>query len=182
MAVRNKTKFIANEVYYITFTILDWKELFINDKYCNLVYKWFDYMKDKYGNKINGYVIMPNHLHALIYLTDKSPKLSVLIQNAKRFMAYEIIDLLAADGKVALLEYFKIKPNKKKAKHEVFQPRYDSLLIQTEKMFLQKLHYIHNNPCQEKWSLADNPEDYKYSSAANYIENSGIYEIDMVDF
>jgi len=49
-------------------------------------------------------------------------------------------------------------------------------------MFLQKLNYIHNNPCQEKWNLANNPEDYKYSSAANYIENSGIYEVDLVDF
>jgi len=109
MAVRNKTDFIADEIYYITFTILGWKEIFINDKYCDLVYKWFDYVKDKYGNKINGYVIMPNHLHTLMHITDNSPKLSVLIQNAKRFMAYEIIDLLASEEKTTLAEYFEIK-------------------------------------------------------------------------
>ncbi len=182
MAVRNKTNFIANELYYITFTILGWKEIFINDKFCDIAYKWFYYAKDKYGNKINGYVIMPNHLHVLMRITDKSPKLSILIMNAKRFMAYEIIDLLEADKKMELLEYFKIEPNKKKAKHKIFQPRYDSLLIQTQKIFLQKLNYIHNNPCQEKWRLADNPEDYKYSSAANYVDKSGNYPVDLVDF
>ena len=181
MAVRNKTDFIANETYFITFTISGWKEIFINDKYCALVYKWFDYTKAKYGNKIHGYVIMPNHLHVLMYITHKSPKLSVLIQNAKRFMAYEIINLLAKEGKITLVEYFEISSDKRKAKHEVFQPRYDSLLIQTEKMFRQKLNYIHNNPGQEKWDLADKPEGYKYSSAANYISNSGSYKVDVVD-
>jgi hypothetical protein len=32
----------------------------------------------------------------------------------------------------------------------------------------QKLDYIHNNPCQGKWMLADNPVSYQYSSAAFY--------------
>ena len=96
MAVRNKT-FIPNEIYFITFTILGWKRIFINDKYCDLVYKWFDYMKEKYQNKIYGYVIMPNHIHCLIKITDKSPKLSIFITNAKRFLAYQIVQLLEED-------------------------------------------------------------------------------------
>ena len=78
MAIRIKT-FTPNEIYFITFTILGWKHIFINDRYCDLVYKWFDYMKEKYGNKIYGYVIMPNHIHCIIKITDKSPKLSILI-------------------------------------------------------------------------------------------------------
>ena len=49
-------------------------------------------------------------------------------------------------------------------------------------MFLQKLNYIHNNPCQLKWNLANNPEEYKYSSAANYINGSGNYNVDIIDF
>ena len=182
MAVRNKTEFIANEIYYITFTILDWQYIFTSDKYCQLVYKWFDYTKSKYNNKIHGYVIMPNHIHALMRISDKSPKISVLIQNAKRFMAYAILDYLREDKKITLLKKFEIKPNKKKAKHKIFQPRYDSLLIQTQKIFLQKLNYIHNNPCQLKWGLASDPEDYKYSSTANYINCSGNYEVDLIDF
>jgi len=182
MAVRNKTDFIANEIYYLTFTILDWQHVFTSNKYCQLVYKWFDYAKSKYNNKIHGYVIMPNHIHVLMYISNKSPRISGLIQNAKRFMAYAISDYLKIDKKIALLKKFEIEPNKKKAKHEIFQPRYDSLLIQTQKMFLQKLNYIHNNPCQLKWNLAKNPEEYKYSSAANYINGSGNYKVDIIDF
>ena len=94
MAVRNKTPFMANEIYFITFTILGWKHIFISDKYCDLVYKWFDYMKERYNNKIYGYVIMPNHVHLLLYISDKSSKLPVLIFNGKKFLAFGVRDLL----------------------------------------------------------------------------------------
>jgi hypothetical protein len=37
-----------------------------------------------------------------------------------------------------------------------------------EWFFMQKLDYLHNNPCQQHWQLASLPEDYKYSSAKFY--------------
>ncbi len=196
MAVRNKI-FIPNEIYFITFTILGWKRIFVNDKYCNLIYKWFDYMKEKYDNKIYGYAIMPNHIHCLIKITDKSPKLSILIMNAKRFLAYQIVQLLEENIQAnrrsplprdcgeagSLLNYFKSKARVKDgAKHKLFEDRYDSLIIQSRKFFLEKLNYIHMNPCAEKWRLAKDPENYKYSSASNYILETGVYDVDMMDF
>ncbi|MFH1822765.1 MAG: transposase [Patescibacteria group bacterium] len=181
MAVREKTQFIPDQIYYITFTILGWKKIFINDKYCNLVYQWFNYMKSNYDNKIYGYVIMPNHIHVLIKITNKSKKLSVLIFNAKRFMGLSIIKLLKEDKKINLVNYFSLNSDKR-ANYKLFQPRYDSLIIQSRKFFLEKLNYIHKNPCQEKWNLAEKPEDYKYSSAANYILGKGYYEVDIIDF
>jgi hypothetical protein len=33
---------------------------------------------------------------------------------------------------------------------------------------MQKLNYIHNNPLQDKWKLAEAPEKYVYSSALFY--------------
>ena len=42
------------------------------------------------------------------------------------------------------------------------------IAIWTEKVFLQKMNYIHNNPVQPKWKLAEVPQDYKYSSASFY--------------
>ena len=46
----------------------------------------------------------------------------------------------------------------------------DSLSIElfTPAVFEQKIEYIHNNPLQEKWNLAKNPSEYKYSSAKFY--------------
>jgi len=36
-------------------------------------------------------------------------------------------------------------------------------------VMMQKLTYIHLNPIQEKWKLAQIPEDYWYSSTAFYL-------------
>ena len=44
---------------------------------------------------------------------------------------------------------------------------------------MQKMAYIHNNPLQEKWSMAEFPEDYEYSLAGFYetgIDKFGFLE------
>jgi REP element-mobilizing transposase RayT len=182
MAVRNKV-FAPNETYFITFTILGWKKIFIDEKTISLIYKWFDCIKTKYGNEIEGYVIMPNLVHVLVKIMAQSPKQAILIMNAKRFLAYEIIKQLELSGNREMLDYFASCARiKDRAKHKVFTDGYDSLVIQSLKFFLQKLNYIHNNPCQEKWQLAKSPEEYEHSSAANYTSGKGFYEIKIIDF
>lgn len=156
MAVRNKTPFKPDEIYFITFTILDWEKVFTNEISYGLVYKWFYYMEKNYGNKVRAYVIMPNHIHLLLYISLTSPKLCTLIFNAKRFLAYKLKCL--------------------------FEPRYDSLIIQSRKFLLEKINYIHNNPCQENWGLAEKPENYAQSSASNYILGKGVYPVNLIDF
>jgi REP element-mobilizing transposase RayT len=52
--------------HFITFTCYKWKPLFeLTDSY-DAVYKWFDYLYSN-GASVIGYVIMPNHIHALIH-------------------------------------------------------------------------------------------------------------------
>jgi putative transposase len=182
MAVRYKTPFIPNEIYFITFTVLGWKNVFKRNKYCNLVYKWFDYMRANYGNKVHGYVIVPNHIHILLHISANSPELPILIFNAKKFLAFGIRNLLQEDNKLSLLNFFAEKKTKAKANYRFFEPRYDSLIIQTEKFFLEKLNYIHKNPCAEHWRLTGSPEDYEYSSASNYFFGKGMYDVDLIDF
>ena len=43
-----------------------------------------------------------------------------------------------------------------------------SVPLYSQKVVEQKINYIHANPLHPKWNLADQPQDYKYSSAAFY--------------
>ena len=44
-------------------------------------------------------------------------------------------------------------------------------------VFEQKLDYLHNNPLQDKWRLAEFPENYKYSSAKFYETGNDKFDL-----
>ena len=83
----------THALYFVTFTCYRWLPLFEITKLYDNIYKWFQYLETK-EIKIFGFVIMPNHIHLLIYLPEIAPELMIVIGNAKRFMAYEIVKRL----------------------------------------------------------------------------------------
>jgi hypothetical protein len=79
-----------------------------------------------------------------------------------------------------LLSIFSNAADKSKdSLHKVFEDRYDSKQMMNADLFKEKLNYIHNNPCTSKWKLAERPEDYRHSSASNYINGSGVYDVEL---
>ncbi len=158
--------------WFITFTCLNWLPLFEITQSCDLVYKWFNYLRTNKIAEVEAYVIMPNHLHAILYLPEKDTALNKIVANGKRFMAYEIVHRLQQKGETKLLDELSnplIEHEKKKGqKHRVFKPSFDAKPIFTDKFMLQKLNYIHNNPVSGKWQLAEHPAAYEHSSASFY--------------
>ena len=92
MAVKRTHKEV-NTSYFFTFTCFKWLPLFEKTDLFDDICKWFDLLK-KEENFILGYVIMPDHLHALIKLSSHSRTINRLIAEGKRFRAYEIIKRL----------------------------------------------------------------------------------------
>ena len=80
-------------MFFITFTCYQWLSLIDKVNGYEIIYKWFDHLKSN-DHFINGYVIMPNHVHALITFIDTTQSINTVIGNGKRFMAYEIINQL----------------------------------------------------------------------------------------
>ncbi len=169
-------------IYFITLTCRGWHHLFsIADGY-TAVYQWFDYLKSK-GHLIAGYVIMPNHLHALIGFRNTMSKLiNSIVGTGKRFMAYELIKCLKEWDEHNLLLQLASHVNateKKRGKlHDVFEPSFDWKECYGDDFIEQKLNYIHENPCRGKWNLAKQPWDYIHSSARFYaFGEQGFYNV-----
>src|SRR4030095_17022382 len=57
---------------------------------------------------------------------------------------------------------------KRNKQHELWQGTFDVKEWRTEAFILQKLNYMHLNPCNEPWRLVEKPSDYEHSSAAFY--------------
>jgi REP element-mobilizing transposase RayT len=168
-------------LYFITITCARWYKLFeIADGY-SVVYGWFDHLKSQ-GHHICGYVIMPNHLHALIGFRRKSQFINAIVGNGKRFMAYELVEKLKekkADDLLALLESYVNDTERSRGKrHEVFEPSFDWKECYSKAFIDQKLNYIHENPCRGVWNLVSSPQDYVHSSARFYILGTqGVYPV-----
>ena len=81
-------------LYYITYTCYNWLYLFSITKGYDLVYMWFDYLKDTVQIKVTAFVIMPNHVHVTLFFPNSNYNLNTIISKAKRFTAYEIINRL----------------------------------------------------------------------------------------
>jgi REP element-mobilizing transposase RayT len=166
--------------FFITFSCFNWINLIEIVNGYDIVYNWFDYLK-KQNHYINGFVIMPNHLHAIISFRE-SENINITIGNGKRFMAYEIVKRLKQNNEVDLLNLLNNSVEKKrKAKnkqHEIWNLSFDWKHCSTRDFIEQKLIYIHNNPCSKKWNLSAHPSQYIHSSAFYYIENKeGFYPV-----
>ena len=150
----------------------------------DLVYKWFDYLKSQ-GHFINAFVVMPNHVHAVISFIETGQSINSIIGNGKRFMAYDIIKRLKENNELALLSSLADAVEKKRKannkKHEVWEISFDWKHCSNYKFTQQKMDYININPCKGKWNLCEVPEQYQHSSARYYLTGEhGIYEVTNV--
>ena len=148
--------------------------LFEETKLYDNIYNWFNLLHEK-SMKIIGYVLMPNHLHCMLYLPKEAPELYKIISNAKRFMAYEVVKRLTNEGNTDLLakleEGVSTKAGRKGKLHQVFKESYDAKECFNEPFIWQKLYYMHKNPVSGRWNLVSDFLQYAHSSARFYDLN-----------
>ena len=114
---------------------------------------------------------MSNHIHLIWQsLPESNPE-----KNKLCFMKYTAqqmkFELMKTNEQ--LLKEFKV--DKKDRIYQFWKREALSIELFTERVFIQKLEYIHNNPV--KAGLCKYPEDYKYSSASFYNGGIDYFEI-----
>jgi len=171
-------------MYFCTFTCYQWLPLIDIVKGYDMVYKWFDYLKQQ-GYGTVAYVIMPNHIHTILYFPNLRFNLNKIIGNAKRFMAYEIIKRLKQLKRQDVLDNLangvSAREKRKGQLHKVFTDSFDAKGIYTEKFFSQKFDYIHYNPVTGKWKLVSDYVEYEHSSAS-FFETGETKNFEPFDF
>ena len=88
--------------FFITFTCYRWLPLVEKVNSYDIIYNWFDILKSD-GHFIDGFVVMPNHVHAIISFIEGPQSINTIIGNGKRFMAYEIVKRLQQMGETEIL-------------------------------------------------------------------------------
>ncbi|WP_421762911.1 transposase [Ekhidna sp.] len=148
------------KIYFYTASILDWHQVLSEREVKKIIIDSLEFLVKDKSVAVSAFVIMPNHIHIIW---------KPLRQNLKlRFMKFtaQKIKFWLVDNNSHYLE--KLIVNKKDRTYQVWQRNTLATELYTPKVIEQKLDYIHNNPCQGKWMLADDPTSYPWSSASFY--------------
>ena len=169
-------------IYFVTFTIVDWVDVFTRKIYKDICIESLDYCRKSKGLKIYGYVIMSNHIHLI--LQSETQPLSDIIRDFKKFTAKKMLLYIETSNQESRKEWmlnkfeFNAKKNLRNSKYQVWTHDNHAEELLTTKFIQQKLNYIHQNPIRA--GIVQNDFEYLYSSARNYAGLSYELEIDFV--
>ncbi|MCX6004136.1 MAG: transposase [Chloroflexi bacterium] len=160
----------SGATYFVTTTVTEFIPIFQIEPLAEILLNNVDFYIRQLHIKLHGFVIMPTHIH-LLFTTCKEGDLSKFTGRVKEYSGKQIITWCEQAERSELLNIFSSSAKRHKRQHhyQVWQERYDDLVITTVKMFKVKMDYIHNNPIQEQWKLCEDIAKYRFSSARNYI-------------
>jgi putative transposase len=160
--------------HFITCTILHWIPIFTRIQTTDIIFSSLKHLQATDDLKIYAYVILENHLH----LVASSNDIAKTMAKFKSFTAREIINYLKSENAKTILEQlaFYKKAHKVSSEFQLWQEGIQPKLIVSEKMMLDRINYIHNNPV--KRGYVDEAVHWRYSSARDYDGVIGLLNVE----
>jgi len=160
--------FNPDHLYFITTAAIRHAHLFQRDVIKRILVDSLNAGRFLGQYELYAFVIMPNHIHIIIKCLGKYQPKDV-VREYKKATAKLILRQLEAEQNDEILEQLaRVVSRTHKQQFAVWEAEYLATNIYSPKFLLQKLNYIHNNPLQPHWRLAERPEDYIWSSARFY--------------
>ena len=171
MTTRWRPDFDPDHLYFVTTTAAERMPVFRRDIIQRIVVDSLHYVSVMNQVVVYAYVIMPNHIHAIIQCPQGFPPKDW----ARAFKASSsrliVRQYQVEDNGPALAALRKLVARPEKQEYKVWEDGYLAKAIVTPKFLEQKLTYTHNNPVQPHWRLVTVPEDYLWSSARFYLQD-----------
>ncbi len=165
------------QLHFLTFSCYRRLPLLGSAPARNVFVQVLDKVREEYGFKLVGYVVMPEHVHLLISEPARgtpSTVMKMLKQRVSRRLKHQPSRRTStAQSSFSLLQSDDRLP-------QFWQRRFYDFNVWSRKKKIEKLAYMHANPLQR--GLVENPQDWPWSSYAFYQGRGEILiEIDSVD-
>jgi REP element-mobilizing transposase RayT len=168
---------IEGSIYYATSVIYNRLKIFVLPSFIIPIIDSLNYYRYQYSCRIIGYVIMPDHIHLLLF-PQIEQAITDFMRDFKRFTSGRITRQAKVEGKKEWLNRFEQAGSEtERAEYKVWQDSFWEQMIYSESFLKQKLDYIHLNPVRA--GIVETSADYPYSSYRNYYHNDNqMIEID----
>jgi putative transposase len=172
-------------IYFLTFTVVQWVDVFTRPLYRDILLESFRYCQSHKKLKIHAWCIMSNHVH-IICSSAEPNKLSDTVRDLKQYSSKRITEAIEQNDKESrkgwMMWIFKSagKENKRNKDIQFWQQNNHPIECSTADIIKTRLEYTHNNPVKNK--LVYKAEEYTFSSAMDYYqgEQMGLLEISFL--
>jgi hypothetical protein len=154
-------------LYYVTFTIIEWLPVFIDESACRIISESLNFcIKNKFLG-VNAYVIMPTHLHAIVFdVQFQAERLKHTLDDMRKFTGRKLLDNSAKYSPKCFGGEFQAHAGKDRERR-FWQPTQHPVGIVSGRFWKQKIDYLHDNPCRK--GLVRRSEDWRFSSARYWL-------------
>ena len=166
----------AEGVYFVSFAVQGWIDVFTRNEYKNILVDNLKYCQKHKGLVIFAWCIMTSHVH-LIIRAGEEILLQDILRDYKKFTSKAIIQAITNNiqesRKEWLLEQFKTSEG-----FRFWRGDNKPIELWSNKVIDEKIDYIHQNPVEV--GIVYRAEDYLYSSAADYAGEKGLLDVIVV--
>lgn len=168
-----------NSIHFLTFTIVDWIDVFTRIDYKQSIVQSLNYCIHHKGLEVYAWVLMTNHMH-LIARAKTNYHLSEIIRDFKKFTSKEIVGFIQTipeSRREWLLHKFEYHAHStgRAENYKMWSDDNHTICLEGSHLFAQKLDYIHQNPVKQM--IVANAEDYIFSSAVDYAGKKGMVDV-----
>jgi putative transposase len=172
-----------DQLYFVSFAIVNWIDLFIRNEYKDIVTDSWKYCQTNKGLEIYAWCIMTSHIHMIV--GTHGEKLENIMRDMKKHTSAELKRAIKEHPGESRKEWMLWmmeragKKNSQNSNFQLWQQDNHPIELFDNKILHQKLDYIHYNPVVAR--IVEKPEDYLYSSARNYCGLPGLIDIILVE-
>jgi putative transposase len=164
-----RPEFNPTHLYFITTKAIQYARLFQRDVLKRVLVDYLDALRSRKEIELYAFVIMPNHLHLIVRCLPPYTLVDV-VRNYKALVADRVVRHYQVEDNQQVLGFLASHAaDSGKQHYKVWEEGYNAKEVFSPGFLIQKMMYIHHNPCQPHWQLAAKPEEYMWSSARYYL-------------
>jgi hypothetical protein len=156
-------------VFYVTFSVVEWLPVFVSEAACKIIVDSLNFCHRKKSLRTNAYVIMPTHMHAIVFDEEfDSTRLAATITDFRKHTGRQVADYCAAHMPSCFTERFVARAGDDRQRR-FWQSSRHPVQIETQEFWQVKLDYLHANPSRK--GLVVRADDWRFSSAAYWLSD-----------
>lgn len=164
-----RINFNPDHLYFVTTSAVQRAKIFQRDMTKQILVSSLDYIRSNAWIKLFAFVIMPNHVHLIVQCQSEHP-IQDIVRDFKKYTSKQIVAQYKAEGNAQALVFLRSSVTRpRKQTYAVWDDEYQAKDVFSPELLKQKMDYIHCNPLQPHWKLAEKPEEYVWSSARFYL-------------